>query len=159
VTPPPLGETHDQVGAENLAAMGGGDQAGGLHDGQAAHIPIQPAHVARAERGADGNGGDRLVIFAADRLLDRHGRVERDGGGFEQGHEPIAEALDEHRPVRDRDRAQQLVVAPEMLISEFFAEAGPRARRADHVGEQHRDRGQCAGLAGRHDAPWCRGGL
>ena len=151
VLTPPLREPPNQVGAQHLAAVGHVDQARGLDDRQAAHVVIRPAHVARAERGPDGHRRHRVLVLALHRLLDRGACLERGRGRGEQGHEPVAEALDEDRPVRGGDGAQQLLVPPEVVVGQFLAEAGARAGRADDVGEQHGGRGQRAGRPGRHD--------
>ena len=107
--------------------MGGGDQACGFDDGQAAHVPIQPGTSPTLSAARIVTGAIVCSFSLLDRLLDRYGRIERGRGGVEQGHEPIAEALDEHRSVRGRECAQEQVMTPEMIIGQFFAEPGPRA--------------------------------
>ena len=120
-------EPHD-LGHENLAAAGGGAQAGRLDHRRAEAVPLFKGDVPRA--GPDPHlqrhaAGPRSVV-AVEGLLDRHRRSQRVGGAGEGGHHPVAEVLDQPAPVALDCIGDQPVVGTAERLGGVVAEARPK---------------------------------
>ena len=139
----------DEVGGQDLAAVGARAQAHGLDHGQPEAVPALAGDV--AERDAD-TDVERLVgiaVAALDALLQPDGAGDRGGGAAEDGHQAVAGRLDLLAAVLLDGLAQQA----EELAPEVVGGGGPQARRGggrpDEVGDEDRDGLDGGGHAGR----------
>ena len=139
----------DEVGGQDLAAVGARAQAHGLDHGQPEAVAALAGDVAERDADADVERLVGIAVAALDALLQPDGAGDRGGGAAEDGHQAVAGRLDLLAAVLLDGLAQQA----EELAPEVVGGGGPEARRGggrpDEVGDEDRDGLDGGGHAGR----------
>lgn len=127
-----------RVAAEDLVPVGGTAQPCCLDDGQAMHVVPIDVHVADREPHANMEPGraDRPPL-RVDGTLQSHGTFDRARRTLEDGHDPVAEPLDDP-PVACCDGvAQKLVEGFTQPIGGGVTDRCSPPRRSHDIREQH----------------------
>ena len=127
-----------RVAAEDLVPVGGVAQPCCLDDGHAVHVVPVDVHVADREPHADVEPGrvDRPPL-CVDRALQRDGTFDRARRALEDGHDPVAEALDDRPVARFDGVAHQLVEGFSHPIGGGVTNRCSPPRRPHDICEQH----------------------
>ena len=125
VAPTPPAERHHDLGGEDLVALRGRAQAGGLDDRGAEHVVVLDGDVAGAQPDADRQAHVGAPHRPVERLLDGDRCVGGPGRGPEGGEEAVAEALDHPAAVAGDRLGDQGVVGPAHGVGAVLAQPGP----------------------------------
>jgi hypothetical protein len=139
VTPPASGQQADQVGGQDLPALGSGAQATGLDDRGAEAVPVLHDHVSGRQADSHDEGQFRMVPgVGLGRLLDRHRRGHRVAGTGKAGQDTVAEPFHHPATVSLYGGAQQPVVVAAESLGRVLTDPRPQLRRRHQVGHQNR---------------------
>jgi hypothetical protein len=135
------GELLDDLGAEDLAALGPGRDPGGGVDRLAVEITVLLGHLSGVETDADvdlltGRGPVALGLLPLDGDRARQ-RAPRRGEGH---HEPVAEGFHLPAPVLGHAAPDQFLMGSQQSMGGVVAPLRPQLRGALDVGEEDRDR-------------------
>lgn len=129
----------DQVGREDLAAIGLGAQPRRLDDRIAVVVTAFEGGLSRADPDAQSHRASCRPVVPLDGLLHRHGTRQGTRGGREDRHEAISEQLHLCAAAPSDPLAEQGEVRLKQPVILLDAERHRQFGRTNDVGEKHRD--------------------
>ena len=141
MTPSGRSVLHELLGSggeQNLAAMGGSEEAGGAVDVWAEVVAVALVGVGGVQGGAHLERAGLRPLFGDERVLGGEGGVQGVGGRGEGGVDAVAAHLDDVAVVVEDGAAQDGIVAGDGRLHGVWVVLPERAA-ALHVGEEEGD--------------------
>ena len=136
------GQDPHHLGGQDGAPIGRGTQPRRLDHRGAVDVVVFERHVAGRQPDPDGQHDLPLggPVHPVDRLLDGDGGGHRIGRSGEDGHDAVAQALDDPAGIPLHRLRQDPVVGAPQLVGGLVSQPAPQLRGTDEVGEEHRGR-------------------